>query len=75
MKLTHDNNNEGRRLVTAPFLAKEFGVSTPTIREWAVRGVIPVAVNVGRVLRFDLEEARNAVAAVTGGNRVEGGLQ
>ena len=57
---------QGRRLVVAPVLARKFGVSTPTIREWAARGVIPVAVRVGKVLRFDLEAVTKAVADATG---------
>jgi excisionase family DNA binding protein len=56
---------QARRLVAAPVLARKFGVSTPTIREWVAMGVIPVAVRVGRVLRFDMEAVMKAVADIT----------
>lgn len=74
--MTKTNNMESgqaRRLVAAPFLARKFGVSTPTIRDWAARGVIPVAVRVGRVLRFDLDAVTGAVADATSGARCEEG--
>ncbi len=67
MNMTNDiESGRKRRLVAAPVLARKFGVSTPTIRDWAARGVIPVAVRVGRVLRFDPDAVTRAVADATG---------
>jgi predicted site-specific integrase-resolvase len=66
MKMNNEmKSGQESRLVAAPVLARKFGVSAPTVRLWATRGVIPVAVRVGRVLRFDLEAVSRALASVT----------
>jgi len=48
--------HEVTQLADAPVLAGRYKVSPRTILSWAANGVIPTAVRVGRVVRFDVDE-------------------
>ena len=56
-------------LVTAKELAEFYKVSAPTISTWHREGVIPAAVHVGRVIRFDPEDVADALAKATAKQR------
>jgi DNA-binding transcriptional MerR regulator len=45
-----------QRLLSAAALAKELGVSPPTVRSLEVKGVITPEFRVNRLVRYDLEK-------------------
>jgi excisionase family DNA binding protein len=52
-------------LETADEVGKPLGVTGRTILNWAAAGIIPTALRVGRVVRFDFEEVRKALGEAT----------
>ncbi len=63
MKIKNLNEKEG--LVDAATLANYYDVSVRTVLLWAEHGVIPVAVRVNRVLRFDADDVEQALRSTT----------
>jgi excisionase family DNA binding protein len=52
-------------LSTAEEIGERFRVTGRTILNWAFAGTIPTALRVGRVVRFDFDEVRNALEEAT----------
>jgi len=52
-------------LETADEIGGLLGVTGRTILNWAAAGIIPTALRVGRVVRFDLAEVRRALGEAT----------
>ena len=52
-------------LETTKEVAARYGVAPRTVLKWASAGVIPVAVKVGGVLRFDGNAVADALAELT----------
>lgn len=47
---------------TAQGVAREFDTTIPTVHSWYRKGIIPALVHEGRVIRFNLEQVRVALA-------------
>jgi len=54
-----------KRLETARELAGRYGLTPRTVLKWASAGLIPVAVKVGSVVRFDPDAVADALAELT----------
>lgn len=61
------------RSATPEQTAREVGTSKPTLLEWHKQGIVPSVVNEGRVIRFDIDEVKEALKARAKRNR-EGGV-
>jgi excisionase family DNA binding protein len=51
------------RLLTPEEIGEVYQVTGRTVRDWFHAGLIPAEVAVGRVMRFDLEKVKDALAA------------
>jgi len=54
-----------KRLETARELAGRYGLTSRTVVKWANAGLIPVAVKLGSVVRFDPDAVADALAELT----------
>ena len=63
MRIKNPDEKEG--LVDAATLASYYDVSVRTVLLWAEHSVIPVAVRVNRVIRFDPAEVEDALRKPT----------
>ncbi len=60
------NTPSSKPLVPAAEVGKYFNVSARTILNWAYEKKIPVAVRMGRVVRFNLDDVRRQIEGKSG---------
>lgn len=64
LEMIGEYDTSQRMSMTADQIGELHQVSGRTVREWHRAGIIPAAVNIGRVIRFDPAEVEAALRAI-----------